>query len=314
MTEYSYPIEEQPMPSEHWKSVTLGIGSGVLDEGGAPYRMININNANNTVTVAVDQLTKYSHAILRGFYHKIDANVTLDIPAVTTATTYYIALQLHPVRATEGDLPVKLGVFTSLERTDDRDYLVLHTIRRQPNQLLTDAVFTKSDIKIAPQMMVDTVAGMPPADTVLWGTTMIVRLPYEVLYQSRGDTGGREWVKLLELRPPGYAWKDMPATENAKWAGHGTPKQIKRVGDTCTVRGRIDRQNGTSYTSNSADGYRVGGLGDDSPRYSQSFPVRCSGGATGYVDVSAANQEIRLYITAGSCAYVDLPSITWDVV
>ena len=38
MAEESFPVVEQPMSADQWQSVTLGIGNGILDEGGFPYK------------------------------------------------------------------------------------------------------------------------------------------------------------------------------------------------------------------------------------------------------------------------------------
>ena len=98
MVESSFPMRNTPMSDEEWKLVTLGVGSGVLNEGGDPYRLTNINNATNQVTVNVSTQTGLAQAIVAGFYHRLDAPVVLDVPAVTKATTYWIVLEYSPDR------------------------------------------------------------------------------------------------------------------------------------------------------------------------------------------------------------------------
>src|SRR5699024_12431296 len=62
------------------------------------------------------------------------------------ATPQFSSLSLHdalpifqydPLRE---ELPVKLDAYTSLDRSQGKQYVILHEIDRQPNQLLTDAV------------------------------------------------------------------------------------------------------------------------------------------------------------------------------
>ena len=318
MAEYSFPVEEQPLPGAQWRSVTLGIGSGVLDEGGAPYRLINLDNATNSVTVAVDSITKYAHAILHGFYHKIDKNVPLTIPAVTTATTYYIALQLDTTRATAGDLPVKLGVHTSLDRTQDKDYLVLHRIERQPNQLLTDATITKTDAKIAPQLMVDEYESLPDPASVLWGTTAIVRLPHEVIYQSRGDAGGRVWLLLHDTAPADPEWIEYGDTSGYKWPGSGGRRGIRRgVGAASRreLKGRIARADDSDFNTGNPTGYLMMTLSaSDIPAETRSFVTDTSlttNPGHAKVQVSGTTGEVRAWVSS-NCKWVSLDGISFD--
>ena len=124
MAEESFPMRDEPMTDEQWKQVTLGIGSGVLNEGGDPYRLTNINNATNQVTVNVSSTTGLAQAIVAGFYHRLDAPVVLDVPAVTTATNYWIVLEYSPLRLESSEPPVQLKVVTALDATSGRQYLV----------------------------------------------------------------------------------------------------------------------------------------------------------------------------------------------
>ncbi|MCW1250722.1 hypothetical protein ODZ83_11190, partial [Acaricomes phytoseiuli] len=97
---------------------------------------MTVSDETNQATIHADTMTGYAHAILRGFYHRIDAPVLLDLPPVAATTTYTIALQYDPTRA---QAPVKLGVFTSVDQSGGKAYIVLHTVTRQPSQLLTQA-------------------------------------------------------------------------------------------------------------------------------------------------------------------------------
>lgn len=166
MAEQSFPVIEQPLTDDQWKSVTLGIGDGILDEGGNPYR-VDRSNTGDTVTVQTDSFKGFNHAILRGFYHKMDAPITLAVPAVTKETTYWIALKYDPTNTTE---PVKLGVWTSLDKTNGKYYLIICSLIRKPNQLLTDAALRYYQPKITPVIQVDYEANLPDPNTVLWGT------------------------------------------------------------------------------------------------------------------------------------------------
>lgn len=167
MTEYSFPALEKPLNDQQWKSVTLGIGDGVFDEGGNPYNLIGRSNVSDTATITVDSKKGFCHAILRGFYHKLDAPMTITIPPVTANTKYYITLVYDPLNQVK---PVSLKVVTSLDRSSGKEYLVLWTVDRKPNQLLTDTVLTKFRQTISPYIEVDYAENLPEATSVLFGT------------------------------------------------------------------------------------------------------------------------------------------------
>lgn len=310
MTEESFPVIEKPLSAEQWQSVTLGIGSGVLHEGGFPYNLTNISNQDNTVQVTVSSTQGYAHAIVHGFYHKIDAPVTLSVPAVSSATTYYIALQYDPLRE---ELPVKLDAYTSLDRSQGKQYVILHEIDRQPNQLLTDAVRRFVRPRVAPTIIVSRPRELPDPSTVLWGTTAVIHGGSPGIADLRmaigtTDDGPRTWQSILS--PP---WEALPDTTNAvRNPTSGVAKSIQRLGRQRKITGRIARADGSVYAASSDSGYRIANLeAKDLPSGAQRFTVRGIGKVTGYVEVSRVNSEIRLQINEGFTNWVDLGVIEY---
>lgn len=191
MAEQSFPVIEKPLTDDQWKSVTLGIGDGILDEGGNPYGA-TVSNQTDQVTIGVDSKKGYAHAILKGFYHKIDAAVALSLPAVSVQTTYRVCLQYDPTRT---DLPVKLGVFKgALDRSSGKEYLELWTFVRQPNQLLTDATKTAVAPHITPLLQFSRYANLPDPSTVLFGTQAHCRWE-SVTYRAEGTS----WKPVTEM-------------------------------------------------------------------------------------------------------------------
>ena len=312
MAEESFPVVEQPMSAEQWRSVTLGIGSGVLDEGGAPYRLVNVSNANNTVTVAVDSITGYAHAILRGFYHKIDANVTLSVPAVTAKTTYYVALQYDPERTA----PVVLDVFTSLDRSGGKDYLVLHEIVRDPNQLLTDAARTKVDTKVTPTVTVDTYDALPDPGSVLYSTLAVVRLPSEKIYQSRGTTD-RVWTLLIDTEATlPFQWNDRGSTGTytSPVAG-GHVRSVGRRGRERVLRGRVSLASGNNFQPGNVYQPFSGVLdAEDRPSRVESFICGVNGASTlGFARVEIGTDgTLQAYVSKPS-TWIDFGNVRWEV-
>lgn len=307
MAEESFPVVEQPMSADQWRSVTSGIGDGVLDEGGSPYTLVNISNASNTAEVSVSSSKGYAHAILKGFYHKIDANLTLDIPAVTTATTYYIALQYDPVRATSGDLPVKLDAYTSLDRSQGKEYLVLYEIDRAPDQLLTDAPRRWVRARVSPSIVVSRGRELPnSANTMRWATAFI----------HGGGTGVTDirvnsesgWRSLLNP-----AWEELPDVSSATSGTSGYRLAIQRTGTQRKMRGRFRRASGADYLASNSDGYIIAYLGsNDTPTATSRHWVYGGGDTLAYVTFYAGNGQIRVNVTK-NCNWIDLGTIEWSV-
>ena len=314
MAEESFPMREEPMTDEQWKQVTLGIGSGVLNEGGDPYRLTNINNATNQVTVNVSTATGLAQAIVAGFYHRIDAPVVLDIPAVTTATNYWIVLEYSPLRLEQSEPPVQLKVVTALDTTSGRQYLVLHKFYRKANQLLTDADRRSVKPRIAPLLQVRDESELPEPEAVIRGTVAVVHGPFPDIKIAKSESGqSLAWVSILS-----GAWEtvgDRTNTVNMPTA----PKQLKRVGTERRMRGQFYRPGGAYVVS--SNGYLVCTLQDaDLPKQGMRFPVVTVNHGTGngqdadaYVTVSSLNNEMRLYLTRGTCGRIDLGQISWDV-
>lgn len=314
MAEESFPMRDEPMTDEQWKQVTLGIGSGVLNEGGDPYRLTNVDNATNQVTVNVSADTGLAQAIVAGFYHRIDAPVVLDVPAVTTATNYWIVLEYSPLRLESSEPPVQLKVVTALDTSSGRQYLVLHKIYRRPNELLTNAAMRSVRPRIAPLLQVRDESELPEPESVIRGTVAVVHGDFPDIRIAKAESGqSLGWVSLLSGK-----WIDIQDHANTTNFA-GSPKQMKRTGPTRFLRGQFYRSSG-AYTTSSA-GYIVANLADgDLPKRGMRFPVvpvvhgtGAGADADAYIAVSNANSEVRLYLTRGTCGRIDMGQISWDV-
>lgn len=201
MVETSFPKIEEPLTAEQWKSVVAGFGTGVLDNGGNPYNLVAVNNVDNTATIAVDTRTGFNHAVVFGFYHKMDAPIVISLPAVAKTTTYYVVLKYDPGR---NDAPVKLEVVKSLDTSGGKNYLVLWEVTRQPNQLLTDSVRIKKRPLITPSIMVDTPDSLPNINSVLWGTRAF---SYRDNTEYRASHNNWEIIspyRVEVINPPGW--------------------------------------------------------------------------------------------------------------
>ena len=315
MAEESFPMRDEPMTDEQWKQVTLGIGNGVLNEGGDPYRLTNINNATNQVTVNVSTQTGLAQAIVAGFYHRIDAPVVLDVPAVTKATNYWIVLEYSPLRLESSEPPVQLKVIKDgLDFSQGKQYLVLHRFYRRANELLTDANYRSVKPRIAPLLQVRDTSELPEPGEVIRGTVAVVHGDFPDIKIAKADPGQSvAWVSVLSGE--WFGLKDHANTTNFA----GSPKQMKRTGPTRYLRGQFYRSSGP-YTTSSA-GYIVANLADgDLPKRGMRFPVvpvvhgtGAGADADAYIAISNTNSEVRLYLTRGTCGRIDMGQISWDV-
>ena len=314
MAEESFPMRDEPMTDEQWKQVTLGIGNGVLNEGGDPYRLTNINNATNQVTVNVSTTTGLAQAIVAGFYHRIDAPVVLDVPAVAKATTYWIVLEYSPLRLEQGESPVQLKVVKALDTSQNKQYLVLHKFYRRANELLTNANYRSVKPRISPTLQVRDESELPEPETVIRGTVAVVHGDFPDIKIAKADPGQPvAWVSVLSGK--WFNIQDHANTTNFA----PSPKQMKRTGPTRYLRGQFYRSSG-AYTTSSA-GYIVANLADaDLPKRGMRFPVvpvvhgtGAGADADAYIAISNTNSEVRLYLTRGRCGRIDLGQISWDV-
>lgn len=207
MTEISFPRSEEQVNQDQWKSITLGIGDGVMDERGNPYNLVKLDNVTNTGVIAVDTVTGYNHAILKGYYHKMDAPITVSFPPVASDTTYNVALVYDPLNQA---MPVSLKVLTSMPRTSGKEYLLLWQVTRKSNQLLTDATPKKFRPTISPVIQADYPENLPPYDSQLFGTRA------RCLYTGEEYVATfSRWKKIsAEVRKPQFmgGWEVTPKT------------------------------------------------------------------------------------------------------
>lgn len=239
MAEYSYPMLEQPLLMDQWRSVTLGIGSGVFDEGGGPYA-ISLDNVTNSATIRVDNRLGYAHAIVSGFYHKLDAPMKVNLPAVTKLTTYTIALCYEPLNTAK---PVSLKVVTgALDETAGKEWLVLHKVTRQPNQLLTDAKVQTVKASIAPLINVRNFDDLPSPSEVLVSAMAFVSSE-EALYRVSGVQGSLSWHRISGDSSANPL--SMPQWDTSTTHPQGISMKPTPGGWECNFSGQIIRNTNT---------------------------------------------------------------------
>src|SRR5699024_8475886 len=317
MAEQSYPVVEQPMSAGQWRSVTLGIGNGILDQGGFPYRLKNLDNATNTGVLQAAQVERKpgSQAIVEGFYHRLDEDITLSFPAVTKRTTYYVTLQYDPLRT---DMPVQAKVVTSLDYSQGKNYLHLYNVTREPNQLLTDAAVRMIRPRITTTSTYAYEADLPQASKVLWGSVAFIhggRANDDAkIVMSMNDSDDNWYWKTIYDPNSEPHWVSVSHTTNAQSGSSGYTKAIQRIGPVRRLRCRVQRgSGGINNVPNAESGYLFMNLSSqDIPAAGSHHWAYGGGGTLVDVEVSRTRSEVRFWVT-GTCSYVDLGTIEWRV-
>lgn len=289
--EYSFPVVGQAVTDSMWQQITLGMGSGILDQGGQPYWLRNLDNATNTAVVTVSKTTKDAQAIIRGFFHRMKTDMKISLPPVSSPTTYYVVLEYDPLGHASETGPISLKVKTALTTAQGKVNLLLWEIPRLPNQLLTDAVVIQKRPKIAPSMTVDTKAQLPQDMTgVLWGTTMTITDGVETgnVYRATGaDQSG--WPQRWE-NDNDRGWKPITLL-NAYESFTGEPPQYRVLDGMVELRGAVKHTTGRDLYTNEAKTFGY-----------------CQGVEMDYVSIpiAASNWKFgRLEITRGKTGVMD---------
>src|SRR5690625_664820 len=230
--EHSFPVVGQGVSADMYQQMSLAQGDGILitDDSEYSYRLERMpggaaeTNSTNRMVLKVSQNTGRSEAILRGFYHVLYQDMQIELPPVTTTTTYIIALTYDPRREEEPAGPIRVEVHQNdLPRTHGRKHIVLHTVRREPNQLLTEAVIGRGRQYISPTITVVSEADLPEPTDVLYGTIAIVRSQTSggnvvpgtgQIFEARGIHG---WHNMLVGE-----WEDLIIQEGNGWARSGS--------------------------------------------------------------------------------------------
>ena len=169
MAESSFPVLEQPLTDQQWGQVTLGFGSGVLGATSGNYAYTGVDNATNTAKLSAGG--GMAQAIVAGYYHRIDADHSISLPAISSGTrTYYVGLTYDPLKHAAPTGPVSITVTTSKPSGSGKVYLPLYEIVRQPNQLLSQATNRVKRVLISPTLSVASIDELPDPGTMMQGT------------------------------------------------------------------------------------------------------------------------------------------------
>jgi uncharacterized membrane protein len=192
MAETSFPIVGTDLTDDAW-SQAVGAGQqGILEDWGSPYALVV--NTNDTITIKVSAMTGVAQAVVAGFGHQLDANMTVSVPAVTSTTTYWIGLLYDPTNAT---LPVSVQVLkgTTPPVTSGQQFLPLYSFVRASGQTLAASTQYSMRPRIEPHLSMATesaVLAMYPM-SFLYGTT-IYAYDTKRSYKAAGSPSAPVWA------------------------------------------------------------------------------------------------------------------------
>lgn len=249
--ELSYPAVGQAVDDEMWKFITLALGDGVLDVGDIPYGLSRLDNQSNTAVLTVGKKTGTAQAIVGGFYHRLLKDMVLEFPMPVTETPYYVTLELNPLKARAPEGPISVQVYPNELNTESgRKHIILHTVTRRPDELMTDAVIARVRQRVAPVLVFGSHDQLPElgADDapVLWGTVAVVHgIRKDVLIaKGDGDEGVTRWESVIS--PP---WNDLVLSAGYEALDAENKPQWRLVGDMIEYHGQVKRTNGANLAS-----------------------------------------------------------------
>ena len=229
--QYSYPVASQGITQDQWQQMMLSMGDGaiVTEDSENFFRLVRHDtdaetNQRNTLIMKVADNTGRNEASLAGFYFRQTEDIELPFPPVTTTTVYHVTVTYDPRKfKTE---PLRLEVWAGEPpRAHGQRHLVLRTVRREPNQLLSQAPISTLRHYVSPVITAVTEAGLPDAKDVLYGTLGIVRSGTSggdvvpgtgQIFEARGIHG---WHNLLKGK-----WQNMPIHTGNNWSGSGAAR------------------------------------------------------------------------------------------
>ena len=247
MAESSFPVLEQPLTDQQWGQVTLGFGSGVLGGSTGNYALVGVSNASNTAQLSAGG--GMSQAIVSGFYHRIDSNHTISLPAISSGTrTYYIGLTYDPLKHADPSGPVSITVTTSKPSGSGKVYLPLYEVPRVPNELLTDAIkkVRVRRVLISPTLSVASIEELPDPATMMQGAlcqTSNLNMIWRV--------SGSRWVPLntseIQSTFTMSGWRIAIPSGGIELSYLADGRRLAKISDAQIVRTGAQFTQGTGY-------------------------------------------------------------------
>ena len=255
-TEYSFPVANQGITQEQFRLMFLGQANGMIhgDNGtvndspnSTGYRYYLEGHSSDSETNQRNTLIlragTSAESIVEGFYHRLTEDLELPFPPVTTTTVYHVTITYDPRDFKTS--PVKIQVYPGgPPASHGRVHLVLHTVERKANQLLSQAKITRYRQYTAGLLSVQNEGQLPDPASVPAGTLAVPSASGRGIF-VRSNTS-LAWVDPVAPSP----WEDVFQPNRNGWrVGTGSEKPMARLTSTgIQLKGFFLRNNATLNT------------------------------------------------------------------
>ena len=219
-TEYSFPVANQGITQAQFRLMNLGQANGMIhgdngtindspDSTGYRYYLEGHDSESETNqrNTLILRAGTSAESIVEGFYHRLTEDMELPFPAVTTTTVYHVTITYDPRDFKTS--PLKIQVYPGEPPTSHgRIHLLLHTVERKPNQLLSQATITRYRQYTAGLLSVQNEGQLPDPASVPAGTLAVPSAAGRGIY-ARGNTAMR-WEN-----PMVGEWHNLPYRNRA---------------------------------------------------------------------------------------------------
>ena len=254
--EYSFPVANQGITQEQFRLMHLGQANGMIhgDNGtvndspnSTGYRYYLEGHATDSETNQRNTLIlragTSAEAIVEGFYHRLTEDMELPFPPVTTTTVYRVTLTYDPRKFKTS--PVNIEVWNAEPPTaHGQTHVLLHTVERKPNQLLSQAKITRYRQYTAGLLSVQNESQLPDPASVPAGTLAVPSASGRGIF-VRSNTS-LAWVDPVAPSP----WEDVFQINRNGWTvGEYAEKPMARLTATgIQLKGFFFRNNATLPT------------------------------------------------------------------
>src|SRR5699024_5014479 len=298
--EYSYPVSNQGITQTQFRNMMRALGKGTITQHNtttaqSSYRLEAHasdaeTNQRNTLLLRPAPSFNQAETASNGFFHVLTEAMELPFPSVTSKPTYHVCVTYDP-RKFKTD-PLKIEVYPGTPPTSEgRDHVVLFTVKRSPNQLLSQAGIGRGNQWLGHVINAWSYNELPDPTHVEYGTLAVVRIPSREAgarperYASKGVHG---WAKIRG--PADNEW----ATINGKNGWTSGPAKVRHTPLGLQLAGYL---NNTSGQQN--EEFRIGELPEG---YRANYQFR------GSAQASTGIRPFRVQIEDNGSIYYYRPS------
>ena len=250
--EYSFPKANQGITQEQFRLMFLGQANGMIhgdngvvnDPGSSTgYRYYleshDSDSETNQRNTLILRAGTSAESIVEGFYHRLTEDMELSFPSVTSTTVYHVCITYDPRDFKTSPLSIK--VYPGEPPTSQgRIHLLLHTVERKPNQLLTQATITRFRQYTAGVLSVQNETQLPDWQSVPAGTLAVPSSTDGSGIYVRSNTSPGRWANTMAGE-----WENIFYGNRGGWTpATGTFAPLARITPLgIQLKGQFNRNN-----------------------------------------------------------------------